>query len=160
MRARAFRGASRFEDIVANVCLGRSASERVRRVGQPSPEDVVFKMVGDGVTDHAVGDAVLRRVAEILTNRCRKTDVVARYGGEEFLLCFPDTNVAFAEQICTQIRSAVEREDWSDIGRNIRITISFGIAEIGNDSRRTTILNDADTRLYKAKKKGRNLVVV
>jgi len=118
-----------------------------------------FKQIND-THSHAVGDAVLRRVAEILTNRCRKTDVVARYGGEEFLLCFPDTNVAFAEQICSQIRSAVEREDWSDIGRNIRITISFGIAEIGNDSRRTTILNDADTRLYKAKKKGRNLVVV
>ena len=109
---------------------------------------------------HAVGDAVLRRVAEILTNRCRKTDIVARYGGEEFLLCFPDTNSEFAEQICSQIRNAIENENWSSIARNIRITVSFGIAEIGNDSRRTSILSDADTRLYKAKTKGRNLVVV
>lgn len=118
-----------------------------------------FKQIND-THSHAVGDAVLCRVAEILSNRCRKTDVVARYGGEEFLLCFPDTNAAFAEQICSQIRSAIEQEDWSAIGRNIRITISFGIAEIGNDSRRTSILSAADTRLYKAKNKGRNLVVV
>jgi diguanylate cyclase (GGDEF)-like protein len=118
-----------------------------------------FKQIND-MHSHAVGDAVLCRVAEILVNRCRKTDVVARYGGEEFLLCFPDTNTEFAEQICSQIRRAIEQEDWSNIARNIRITISFGIAEVGNDSRRTTILSDADTRLYKAKHKGRNLVVV
>jgi diguanylate cyclase (GGDEF)-like protein len=118
-----------------------------------------FKQIND-MHSHAVGDAVLCRVAQILTNRCRKTDVVARYGGEEFLLCFPDTNTEFAEQICSQIRRAIEKEDWSSIARNIRITISFGIAEIGNDSRRTSILSDADTRLYKAKNKGRNLVVV
>lgn len=118
-----------------------------------------FKQIND-LHSHAIGDAVLCRVAEILTNRCRKTDVVARYGGEEFLLCFPDTNASFAEQICSQIRSAVEKEDWSAIGRNIRITLSFGVAEVGNDSRRTSILSDADTRLYKAKNKGRNLVVV
>jgi len=122
-----------------------------------------FKSVNDTL-GHDVGDEVLRQVAEILVNRCRKTDVVARYGGEEFLLCFPDTNAEFAEQICGQIRLAVEKADWSAIdgeaGDGINITISFGIAEVGRDSRRTTILSDADTRLYQAKNKGRNRVVV
>jgi diguanylate cyclase (GGDEF)-like protein len=117
-----------------------------------------FKLVNDHHS-HAEGDKVLRRVAEILTNRCRKTDVVARYGGEEFLLCFPDTSADFAEQICSQIRSAVEKTDWSDIADSIKITISFGIAEVGVNSRRTTILSDADTRLYQAKNKGRNRIV-
>ena len=121
-----------------------------------------FKRINDRYS-HAIGDAVLRRVAEILVNRCRKTDVVARYGGEEFLLCFPDTNSEFAEQICSQIRLAIERADWSsvasEIEANINITISFGIAELGRDSRRTTILGDADSRLYQAKHKGRNRVV-
>ena len=121
-----------------------------------------FKQVNDHHS-HAVGDQVLRRIAEILVNRCRKTDVVARYGGEEFLLCFPDTNPEFAEQICSQIRLAIENADWSDLteesAQQIKITISFGIAEVGNDSRRTSILSDADTRLYRAKRKGRNTVV-
>lgn len=121
-----------------------------------------FKQINDRYS-HAVGDDVLRRIAGILVDRCRKTDVVARYGGEEFLLCFPDTSSEFAEQICSQIRAAVERADWSSVGSGdgdeIRITISFGIAEVGNDTRRTTILSDADTRLYQAKHKGRNRIV-
>jgi diguanylate cyclase (GGDEF)-like protein len=117
-----------------------------------------FKRVNDSHS-HLIGDQVLRRISDILVNRCRKTDVVARYGGEEFLLCFPDTSAEFAEQICSQIRTAVEKTDWSDIGEGIRLTISFGIAEVGSDSRRTTILSDADTRLYQAKHKGRNRIV-
>jgi len=117
-----------------------------------------FKQVND-LHSHAAGDEVLRRVAEILTNRCRKTDVVARYGGEEFLLCFPDTSAEFAEQICSQIRNAVEKANWSHISEEINITVSFGIAEVGVDSRRTSILSDADTRLYQAKNKGRNRIV-
>ena len=121
-----------------------------------------FKRINDRYS-HAIGDEVLCRIANILANRCRKTDMVARYGGEEFLLCFPDTSSEFAEQICTQIRTAVERADWTpiseQIGRDFKITISFGVAEIGRDSRRTTILSDADTRLYQAKHRGRNKVV-
>ena len=122
-----------------------------------------FKQINDRFS-HAVGDQVLRRVAEILVNRCRKTDVVARYGGEEFLLCFPDTSADFAEQICGDIRTTVENAEWprisEEFGTHLYITISFGIAQAGNDSRRKSILSDADTRLYQAKKKGRNLVVV
>jgi len=117
-----------------------------------------FKRVNDSHS-HAIGDQVLCRVADILVNRCRKTDVVARYGGEEFILCFPDTSPEFAEQICSQIRYAIEKTDWYDIGEGIRLTISFGIAEVGRDTRRTSILSDADTRLYQAKHKGRNRIV-
>jgi diguanylate cyclase (GGDEF)-like protein len=122
-----------------------------------------FKQINDRFS-HAVGDKVLERISGILVERCRKTDVVARYGGEEFLLCFPDTNAEFAEQICGQIRKAVERTDWSDIigntDMNMRITISFGIAEVGFDARRSSILSDADNRLYMAKHKGRNRIVM
>ena len=122
-----------------------------------------FKQINDRFS-HAVGDQVLRRVAEILVNRCRKTDVVARYGGEEFLLCFPDTGLDFAEQVCGDIRTAVENADWSEIsdkvGTHVYITISFGVAQLGKDMRRTTVLSAADMRLYQAKRKGRNLVVV
>jgi len=121
-----------------------------------------FKQINDQYS-HAVGDAVLRQVAVLLRDRCRKTDMVARYGGEEFLLCFPNTDVDFAEQICQQIRAAVEHADWSELnrqtGEEIAITVSFGIAQVGGDSRRTTILNDADTCLYAAKNEGRNRIV-
>ncbi len=121
-----------------------------------------FKQINDRFS-HAVGDEVLRRIAQILLNRCRKTDVVARYGGEEFLLCFPDTDARFAEQICSQMRQAIEHADWSDLqvpgGKEIKVTISFGVAESSDDSRRTTILGDADARLYRAKHQGRNRII-
>ncbi len=144
--------------------------EATRRHGRPMSialGDIDhFKQINDQYS-HAVGDEVLRRVAKLLVNRCRKTDVVARYGGEEFLLCFPDTETEFAEQICGQIRLAVESTDWSslfdvvpcDNSDSLNLTISFGIAEVGDESRRTTILSAADTRLYKAKNSGRNRVV-
>jgi diguanylate cyclase (GGDEF)-like protein len=121
-----------------------------------------FKEINDRHS-HAVGDEVLRRVARILVDRCRKTDVVARYGGEEFLLCFPDADAAFAKQICDQVRLAIQNADWSDIdspsGKKPRVTISIGIAETQDDSRRTTVLNEADLRLYRAKNEGRNRVI-
>lgn len=121
-----------------------------------------FKQINDRFS-HAIGDQVLRRVADILVSRCRQTDVVARYGGEEFLLCFPDTNVEFAEQICGQLRLAVENADWSDVvgpaGGRFVITMSFGIAQAAPDSRVATLLGAADTRLYRAKSRGRNRVV-
>lgn len=122
-----------------------------------------FKSINDRYS-HAVGDEVLRRVAGILRARCRQTDMVSRFGGEEFLLCFPDTNAEFAEQICGQIRRAVQDEDWTDIndriGHELRITISFGIASTTGETRSATLLNEADTRLYRAKREGRNRIVV
>jgi diguanylate cyclase (GGDEF)-like protein len=121
-----------------------------------------FKEVNDRHS-HAVGDKVLRSVAKILTERCRNTDIVARYGGEEFLLCFPDTQSGFAEQICNQIGKSIEELDWSSYaartGRKIGVTMSFGVAQLGDDPRRARLLADADTRLYQAKRKGRNRVV-
>jgi len=143
--------------------------EQARRSGQNFAVALAdidhFKRINDRYS-HAVGDEVLVRVATILRNRCRQTDVVARYGGEEFLLCFPDTNATFAEQICGQLRRAVEQADWSDLELDgvapvggVRVTMSFGVAGARDDSRLNTILSDADLRLYRAKHGGRNRVV-
>jgi diguanylate cyclase (GGDEF)-like protein len=143
--------------------------EKSKRHGRPLTIALAdidhFKQINDRYS-HAVGDEVLRRVAEIMQERIRKTDIVARYGGEEFLLCFPDTSAEFAEHICGQIRHAVEKADWSTIFDEtdgprgpLSLTASFGVAEVGHDARRTTILSEADTRLYKAKSKGRNRVI-
>ncbi len=121
-----------------------------------------FKSINDGYS-HAVGDEVLRRVSRLLVERCRKSDVVARFGGEEFLLCFPDTSLAFAQSLCEELRAAVEQMSWGALGdavpADFRITLSFGLAETGSDTRDAGMLNVADHRLYEAKKAGRNRVV-
>ena len=117
-----------------------------------------FKKVNDHYS-HEIGDRVLKRVATVLRDSCRTTDTIARYGGEEFLLCFPRTNANDALGICEKLRLAIESCDWTDLAPNMALTISFGIAQIDVNSRRKSILREADKHLYAAKNLGRNRVV-
>jgi diguanylate cyclase (GGDEF)-like protein len=117
-----------------------------------------FKRINDNHS-HAIGDEVLVRVGQILRDGCRKTDFVARYGGEEFLLLFPGTPMESAVEVCGDLRLAVENADWSDIAPRLKVTISIGLTTIRDNARHTSVLNDADTRLYRAKREGRNRVV-
>lgn len=134
-------------------------AQRNDRVGAVALADIDrFKQINDGHS-HAVGDRVLERVSEILSRGCRKTDFVARYGGEEFLLFFPDTTAERAREVSSQLRRDVQDADWSDIANGLRVTLSFGLAEIRGGGRYTTILNEADMRLYRAKREGRNRVI-
>ncbi len=117
-----------------------------------------FKRINDNHS-HAVGDEVLVRVGQVLREGCRKTDFVARYGGEEFLLLFPGTTTDSAVEVCSDLRLAVENADWSDIAPGLRVTISIGLTTIRDSARHTTVLNEADMHLYRAKREGRNRVV-
>ena len=102
---------------------------------------------------------MLERVAQILIEGCRRSDLVARYGGEEFLLYFPDTGVERAMQVCSELRKAVQDADWSDIAPDFDVTISFGLAAIRDAKHTRSILDEADMRLYRAKRAGRNRVI-
>ena len=134
-------------------------AQRRKRTGALALADVDhFKRINDSYS-HAIGDRVLERVARILRDGCRKTDFVARYGGEEFMLYFPDTGVDRAMQVCSELRRAVQSADWSDIAPNFAVTISFGLTEIRDHAHSRAILDEADTRLYRAKREGRNRVV-
>jgi diguanylate cyclase (GGDEF)-like protein len=116
-----------------------------------------FKRVNDQQS-HAVGDAVLKRIADVLVDRCRETDMVARYGGEEFLLCFPETRAHRAAEICEQLRLAVGAVDWSSLAPGIEVSLSAGVAEMRPALDRDLLLRAADSKLYQAKEAGRNLV--
>ena len=118
----------------------------------------LFKQIND-LHSHATGDAVLRRVASLLGERCRDTDMIARYGGEEFLICFPRTGRDQAQALCEELRAAIETSNWSHLGLAYSVTLSFGIAEQRGDGPIETLLGRADQHLYAAKNSGRNLVV-
>lgn len=140
--------------------------DRARRSAQPFTLALAdidrFKLINDRYS-HAAGDAVLQQVADILAQRCRQTDIVARYGGEEFLLCFPDTDIEFARQICGQLRGAIESAEWAGLAgedaSDLTVTISFGVVQSDESSRKATLLVAADERLYRAKRAGRNRVI-
>ena len=117
-----------------------------------------FKKIND-LYSHAVGDEVLREVAQILRAGCRSIDMVGRYGGEEFLLVLPEAGIEDAMQICERLRAAIESHDWSGNGAGLRVTMSFGLAALVDEPTHERLLAVADQRLYAAKEAGRNRIV-
>ncbi|MEM7082172.1 MAG: GGDEF domain-containing protein [Pseudomonadota bacterium] len=117
-----------------------------------------FKRINDSYS-HEIGDRVLQKVAELMSDNVRSTDTIARYGGEEFLLCFPRSSTNDAHAVCEKLRELIEAYDWTEIAPGIDLTLSFGIAQIDVNSKRKSILREADERLYAAKNLGRNRVV-
>jgi diguanylate cyclase (GGDEF)-like protein len=121
-----------------------------------------FKQVND-TYGHAVGDAILRSVAQRLQNSVRAEDVTARYGGEELSIIARgvelDGMVGFAERI----RSTVEAGAVMNNGHIIKVTASCGVASVSGSSARlatpTSLLHAADLALYEAKRQGRNRVM-
>jgi len=109
---------------------------------------------------HAGGDEILRRIAEVLNESVRETDVLARYGGEEFALLAIDTDLDGAEALGEKIRSAVSETNFvTDVpSEKEKLTVSIGIAALESD--RKQLFNDADEALYLAKGGGRDRVVV
>ena len=116
-----------------------------------------FKQVND-VHGHLAGDAVLKRLAELVSKHIRKEECFARYGGEEFAIIMPETNGErariFAEKICRMVdNSEFHYED-----RTIPVTVSIGISEMNNHRDPMAFIAAADALLYKAKGNGRNRV--
>jgi len=138
--------------------------QRSRRHGQPLAVAMCdldfFKRINDRF-GHAIGDEVLRRVAAILRERCRNTDLIARYGGEEFCIAFLEADAQHAAHTCEVLRAAVAAHDWRSVHPALEVTLSVGISD-QRDGREGfdahALLCDADTHLYRAKRDGKNCV--
>jgi two-component system cell cycle response regulator len=115
-----------------------------------------FKRINDA-HGHAVGDAVLREVAQALRAATRREDSVCRVGGEEFLVVCPDTDLKTTLHFADRLREAVQSL-MIETGRGIeRITISVGV--VGREADMTgleSLVAAADNALYAAKHAGRN----
>jgi len=123
-----------------------------------------FKGVNDKY-GHAAGDEVLRRVAGIIKEALRESDIPARYGGEEFAVLLPYTKIDEATLVGERLRNKVETTPISintdnDMGLKINVTISMGLAEYDKVETGETLFERADKALYEAKKSGRNRVCV
>jgi diguanylate cyclase (GGDEF)-like protein len=117
-----------------------------------------FKQINDGHS-HAVGDQVLERVAQVLADRMRESDLVARYGGEEFLFCLVGMDEQRAKEFCEELRLAVERHPWEELSPGLQVTMSIGLTARQEESTVKALLERADACLYQAKRLGRNRVV-
>jgi diguanylate cyclase (GGDEF)-like protein len=112
-----------------------------------------FKRVNDTL-GHAEGDKVLIQVAKHLVKEIRKKDVAVRWGGEEFVVFLPGTSEEIAAIIAERIRVSLHQIT-TEIGS---LSASLGVSEKRNESIDQWI-HRADTRLYTAKKNGRDQVV-
>jgi diguanylate cyclase (GGDEF)-like protein len=113
-----------------------------------------FKEVNDRAS-HLAGDRVLQRIAQALTQACRRTDLAARFGGDEFAIVFADAGLEAASSICERIRRAIEHH--TDDGAP-PVTVSIGLAEAVAGDGVAALLARADAALYRAKAEGRNRV--
>jgi two-component system cell cycle response regulator len=116
-----------------------------------------FKRVNDSY-GHLAGDSVLRGVASILQKRLRPTDRLGRYGGEEFCALLPDTALQDAVTIAEELRSTIEGRLFAAEDRQVKITISIGVAGWRQGFSRNELYGAADSMLYTAKRNGRNRV--
>ncbi|MDW5593853.1 GGDEF domain-containing protein [Conexibacter stalactiti] len=123
-----------------------------------------FKAVND-VHGHDAGDRVLAWVARVLTEHVRGIDVVARLGGEEFVVLLPRTEADGALALGERVREALTTtpplsgRDRAGVVRDLRVTISGGVAAAVAPADVQALLDAADRALYEAKRSGRDRVL-
>ena len=133
---------------------------RTRRSGQPIALALLdlddFKAINESY-GHRLGDAVLRRVADVIAGACRGIDEPARYGGDELAVILPDTDLEGAWTLGESMRRAVEALDLAlEDGTPLRVTVSVGVGAAERDGDAGVLIEAADTALFQAKRAGKN----
>ncbi|GAA2889957.1 hypothetical protein Acy02nite_32650 [Actinoplanes cyaneus] len=147
----------RFVDVELPVLIGQALEAHT-----PLSVAIVdldhFKRIND-TCSHEVGDEVLRRVAELLTDSAAsgRDAFAARLGGEEFLLVQPGADPSTAYAWAERLRVAIRSHDWRPITGAVPVTASIGVATSAESCRtQEALLRLADTHLYAAKEGGRD----
>ncbi len=119
-----------------------------------------LKAVNDSMGHHA-GDVLIRRIAGIMRERVRTTDIVARLSGDEFAVLMPQTDTAGALQLGEDLRAQVAEgaaaaDDTPGATISVGITMFGGEREVGAEA----VLVAADQAMYRAKEEGRNQIAL
>ncbi|SNS98645.1 diguanylate cyclase (GGDEF) domain-containing protein [Geodermatophilus pulveris] len=156
------------EDPLTGLGNRRSAESRLGALrGGAGPVSLAvvdvdrFKAVNDD-TSHSHGDAVLRRVAELLREHSRTGDEVYRWAGDEFLVVLPTATATQALLAVDRLRAAVADADWGELQLPEPVTVSIGVATgdagDGEPLGWRSLFDTADLHLSSAKRGGRNRV--
>lgn len=144
----------------ADLDYAESVSVRYKNIYAIALIDVdYFKKYNDHY-GHQEGDEALKRIAQAIKVRIRKSDKVYRYGGEELLLLMPETDSDGSLTAVDQVRTSIEQlamvNDESPFGV---VTVSVGVVS-RSEGKWRDMVEAADKALYQAKKDGRNLARV
>ncbi len=146
-----------FQEALTSEC------KRADRTGEPLALILIdideFKKWNDRL-GHAGGDEILRKMAGILNDGVRETDLLARYGGEEFALLAPDTHLLGAAKLGEKLRNDIASTSFflEPPSERSRVTVSVGVAIYHGDRRQLFV--EADQALYRAKDSGRDCVII
>lgn len=121
-----------------------------------------FKQFNDRY-GHPQGDTVLRTASAIIRENLREVDVAARYGGEEFVIVLPETDVAGATMVAERVRASMMARPFvpGNQGTAVTQTVSLGVAHYPvHGTSAAQLIDAADQAMYRAKRAGKNRVVV
>lgn len=117
-----------------------------------------FKAINDDF-GHIFGDELLKEVAHLLRTSVRKGDIIARHGGDEFVILLEQVQLVEAKTCADGIAKKL-RAPMSVDGRIIHVSASIGLALSNSTDRADTLLQDADTAMYKAKQSGKDRIQI
>ncbi|WP_237673779.1 sensor domain-containing diguanylate cyclase [Vreelandella profundi] len=119
-----------------------------------------FKPINDE-GGHALGDEMLRRIAQVVAWEVRRSDHVARQGGDEFAVLLPSCTLVQARKIAESLRKEVGEISVTHEGKEYSVTLSIGVTIFNeHDTSLSDSLARADAGSYRAKDQGRDGVVV
>jgi diguanylate cyclase (GGDEF)-like protein len=168
-----------FRDELTGLPSRRALNERLSELGRRYAVAMLdidhFKGFND-TYGHDVGDQVLKMVGKKIQG-VKGGGRAYRYGGEEFTVIFPRMGLNDAIPYLEEVRKAIgdyrlvlrdnSRPEESRLGKRLRgsgegetvsVTISIGVAESSDQSIPAEVLKEADQALYRAKRKGRNIL--
>ena len=147
--------------------LKRVAMREIQRCRRLSSSLAVVMLDLDGlkaVNDtkgHSCGDVVLQAVAGVLQETVRGHDSVARMGGDEFCVLLPETSLAEAMTVAERLREEIHDLVVRYRGETVRPRASLGVASSETSGLVwQSLMDSSDVALYRAKREGRNRVVV
>ena len=145
-----------FEAVLSQKIIERS--RRPRPISGILIDVDFFKQVNDQF-GHVAGDAVLKKIADLLRATARADDTLARWGGEEFIILLDDCAKPMAMELAERLRRVVADYDFA-LPVAKQITISLGVAELEAAETEIDFFQRADQLLYAAKSCGRNCVMM
>jgi diguanylate cyclase (GGDEF)-like protein/PAS domain S-box-containing protein len=117
-----------------------------------------FKFVNDSL-GHSAGNELVARLANVIKDSVRATDIVARTGGDEFAILLPEGDERMATLVADKLLRAIARSGKMLRGnRHAQVTSSIGITTIrpGEESTAEDLIVEADIAMYEAKAAGKN----